>query len=148
MIGNGVGIAPMRAVCQEAVHFKTNLDEKKEASPYGDLHVFFGTRTVSDKLFDADFTLCEKLGVLKTYTTAYSRDSARPKQYVQEKLKQHKELIQELIKNPKARILVCGSTDLKKGVTKALEEIMTEIGQDQAVFQATKQGRILFECFG
>ena len=71
MIGNGVGIAPMRAFCQEAAHYVIN----GLPNPFGKIAVFFGTKTQGDRLFDAEFNTAKQLGVLNQYYISFSRET-------------------------------------------------------------------------
>lgn len=144
MVGNGVGIAPMRAFCQESGWNSIN----KLQNPFGHIAVFFGTRSSSDKLFDADFLTSKKLGILEDYHIAYSREEGTPKQYAQTIITEHKSLIIDLLKNKAGVVMVCGSTPLKKGIVQTLEKIFKEAGDEEYVQRMIKEGRLSFECFG
>lgn len=146
LIGNGVGIAPMRAFCQEAAHYVIN----KQPNPYGKIVVFFGTKTSNDKLFDADFQTAIKLGVLSEMHVSLSREPNVDKEYVQESMRRNAKTLQSLIENENALILCCGSTGLKKGVTDVLDKILEEggIGGKELSRKLLEEGRIMFECFG
>ena len=124
MIGNGVGIAPMRAFCQEATWNKIN----GEPNLYGELAVFFGTKTKDDKLFHSDFETSQKAGALQSYIIAFSRETEVPKVYAQDALVKNPEIIIDLIYKKKGLVYVCGSNPLRKGVIQALDTIFSEAG--------------------
>lgn len=145
MIGNGVGIAPMKAFCQEAGHHFLN---KSSVNNYGTLAVFFGTKTKDDKLFDSDFETSQRLGVLDSYIIAFSRETDIPKLYAQDVLLKNEELVTDLLLSKNGIVYVCGSNPLRKGITAALEKIFKAAGQDDALRKLVKDGRIMFECFG
>jgi len=144
MIGNGVGIAPMRAFCQESGFNILN----KQDNPYGNIALFFGTRSKLDKLFDSDFVTSQKVGALHHYHIGYSREEGMDKKYVQDILPDKKEVIVDLLKNKNGVVFVCGSLALKRGVTMALEKIFKEAGDEEYVQKMIKEGRVAFECFG
>lgn len=141
LIGNGVGIAPMRGICQEAGYYRVH----KQQSPLSNLVVLFGTKSKSDRLFDADFQTAYKLGVIQHYETCYSREEGVPKKYVQDALTEHRDMIKDLLSKPTTTMLVCGSAGLRKGVIKALEDIF---GEAKQVHDWVSGGKLLFECFG
>jgi len=141
LVGNGVGIAPMRGICQEAGHLRVN----KLPSPLSNVLVFFGTKTKNDRLFEADFQTAFKLGAIQHFETCYSREEGQPKKYVQEALAEHRDAVLALLSKPAGSMLVCGSSGLRKGVIKALEDAL---GDAKQVQDWVNSGKLLFECFG
>lgn len=144
MVGNGVGIAPMRAFCQESGYFALT----KQPNPFGQIAVFFGTKTKDDRLFLCDFETAQKLGALEHYLVAYSRERDIPKTYVQESIKDNSHIILDLLVKKPGVVFVCGSTPLRRGVTSALDKIFADCGLKDGVGKLIKEGRIMFECFG
>lgn len=144
MVGNGVGIAPMRAFCQESAF---NILTKKP-NPFGQIAVFFGTKTKDDRLFNSDFETSQKTGALDSYLIGYSRETEIPKTYAQEVMTKNSDIIVELLMKKKGVVFVCGSNPLRKGVISALELILMDAGYEDTVKKMITEGKIMFECFG
>jgi sulfite reductase alpha subunit-like flavoprotein len=144
MIGNGVGIAPMRAFCQE----RTFSIVKGLESPFGETMVLFGTRTKADKLFDWDFETAAKVGALENYHIAFSRETQRPKQYVQELIGENESLILDMLMRRNGVVYVCGSNPLRKGVIEALNSIFSKHSEPLFAQKLIQDSRLMFECFG
>lgn len=144
MIGNGVGIAPMRAFCQERAFHTV----KGAESPFGESMVLFGTRTIGDKLFDWDFLTASKVGALDHYHIAFSREQQQPKQYVQELLGENENIIVDMLMKRKGSVYVCGSNPLRKGVIESLNTIFSRNGDPQYTSKLLQENRLMFECFG
>lgn len=144
MIGNGVGIAPMRGFCQESAF---NI-VKKLPNPFGEIAVFFGTRTKNDRLLNSDFETAQKVGALDSYLIGYSRETELPKTYVQEVVAKNSEIIVDFLIKKKGIVYVCGSNSLRKGVISALDLIFIDAGLKNEVKKMIADSRIMFECFG
>lgn len=144
MVGNGVGIAPMRAFCQESAY---NILYKKP-NPFGQIAVFFGTKTKDDRLFNSDFETAQKVGALDSYLIGFSREPEIPKTYVQEVMSKNADIIIELLMKKNGIVYVCGSNSLRKGVISSLELILMDAGYKNVVKPMVNEGRIMFECFG
>jgi sulfite reductase alpha subunit-like flavoprotein len=110
--------------------------------------VLFGTRTKADKLFDWDFETAAKVGALENYQIAFSRETQRPKQYVQELLGENEGLIVDMLKKRNGVVYVCGSNPLRKGVIEALNTIFSRYGEPQYAQKLIQESRLMFECFG
>jgi benzoyl-CoA 2,3-dioxygenase component A len=113
MICTGTGSAPFRAF----------TERRRRAAPgaAGKLLLFFGARTPEElpyfgPLNKLPSTLIEKHLV-------YSRVPDRPKEYVQDRMKQESTIVSELLHQDTTHIYVCGLKDMETGVDDAMEEI-------------------------
>jgi sulfite reductase (NADPH) flavoprotein alpha-component len=117
LIANGTGIAPFLGMLQEV-------------KPNQKVHLFWGGRTKAS--FDLYQDLVQKAidsNQLSSLHLAYSREGEQ-KEYVQDLLPQHQELIANTFKND-GTIMICGSLVMEKGVKKILEKITFELGQSE-----------------
>ena len=144
MIGNGVGIAPMRAFCQESAWNIIN----NQPNYFGSIAVFFGTKTKDDRLFNSDFETSQRVGAVNSFIFAFSRETDMPKIYAQDALLKNPEIVIDLLLKKKGLVYVCGSTPLRKGIIQALDTLFSQSGHPNALAQMTKESRIMFECFG
>lgn len=93
MIGPGTGVAPFRGFLQE-----------RQGTKCGEMMLFHGCRTMDRFIYENDFkNFQEKL------LTEFHLALSSQKTYVQDKMEQKKEIIQQMIQNG-AFIYVCGST--------------------------------------
>ncbi len=112
MIANGTGIAPFLGMLQE------NTNNTKT-------HLFWGGRTQeSYQLYKPILDQHLKSGKLTNVHVAYSRENNQ-KQYVQDVLKEHINLIVNTLSN-RGTIMICGSLAMEKEVMHLLEQIAFE----------------------
>lgn len=112
MIANGTGIAPFLGMLQE------NTNNTKT-------HLFWGGRTQeSYQLYKPILDEHLKSGKLTNIHIACSRETNK-KQYVQDLLKKHINLIVNTLSN-KGTIMICGSLAMEKEVMYLLEQIALE----------------------
>jgi len=147
MVGAGAGVAPFRAFVQ---HLRS---PKVKETP--DTMLIFGCRNAeSDWIYKDELQQAVKLGgaagrmqvgarrPLCNYYTAFSRQAGQPKMYVQDCMRQNSEQIKEWWGRG-ARVYVCGSTGMARGVVAALMEIVDCTEKD-----LTTSKRLILEAWG
>ena len=121
MIGPGTGVAPFRAFVQERAH------QAAKGVPVGKTVLFFGCRhPEQDFLYKKEWeSYKEILGDRFELITAFSREGSK-KVYVQHRLKEHAELVNELL-DKKAYFYVCGdASHMAREVNNVLATIIAE----------------------
>lgn len=117
MISSGAGLAPFKAFLQEGNELiKTG---KHKIEEFGEWWCIFGCRSVKiDYIYQKalESSLISNGGCLKELKIAFSRDKEGKKVYVQDIIDQNSEKLWNLISNDNARIYVCGSVGMGKGV--------------------------------
>jgi NADPH-ferrihemoprotein reductase len=112
MIGNGVGIAPMRAMLQ-------HRDIEQEQRPVLN-YLFYGCRDQESILFQEELDQWQSKGLVEIHF-GFSRDLNYPNQYVQDIVAQYLQEIHDMvIKHPHARIYVCGKSEMARKVRQVL----------------------------
>ncbi len=121
LIGNGTGIAGLMSLLKQRKQLGFNAN-----------WLIFGERQESIDFFYREQLLTwQKEGFLTHLDTAFSRDQER-RVYVQDKLLQQRERVQNWILERNAVIYVCGSIDgMAGGVEQALIDILGETTLDQ-----------------
>ncbi|MBU3012932.1 PepSY domain-containing protein [Polaribacter vadi] len=108
LIANGTGIAPFLGMI-------TKKSKKK-------IHLFWGGRTKeSFKIYQKKIENAIENKNLTSFHSAFSQEQ-KEKNYVQDLLKNHSELIVRTLKNGD-KILICGSLAMQRGVISALNTI-------------------------
>ncbi|KAJ5488487.1 NADPH--cytochrome reductase [Penicillium diatomitis] len=121
MVGPGTGVAPFRGFIQE----RAALAAKGEK--VGTTVLFFGCRKRDeDFLYQDEFKAYqEQMGDSLKIITAFSREGSN-KVYVQHRLKEHAELVSDLLKQ-KANFYVCGdAANMAREVNIVLGHILAE----------------------
>lgn len=126
MIGPGTGIAPFRAFLQERLGVGSQLSKDGKGNNW----LFFGCRHESrDFLYADELSDYVRMGGLKLIT-AFSRDQADRKVYVQDRLTEHGREIWEEIDAGGAHVYVCGDAGkMAADVHSALLQIFQKNGQ-------------------
>lgn len=125
MIGPGTGIAPFRAFLQERI-----LDSQdRSAADLGANVLFFGCRhSDRDYLYREELEALVEKGHLSLFT-AFSRDQADRKVYVQHRLLEAGAFVWKLLEEQSAHLYICGDAQyMAPDVHKALLEIITTQG--------------------
>lgn len=120
MICTGTGSAPFRAFTMRR---QRTTPENKNS-----MVLFFGARSpeslpyfgplkkVPDDFLDKQF--------------AFSRIEGQPKQYVQDSLRDSKEIVAKMLEIPNTNIFICGLKAMEEGVEQAFEDIASGIGME------------------
>lgn len=113
LVGAGTGIGPF-------VGFIRQNETKRP------MHLYFGARRAGDSfLYDEELRRLVDTRRLTTLTTALS--SSVEKTYVQDRLLRDAVMLRELVTRG-ARIMVCGSRDMARGVAAVWERILADSG--------------------
>jgi len=121
MICTGTGSAPMRAMTER----RRRRMARKEG---GELMLFFGARSAAELPYFGPLT---KLPTeLIDVNFAFSRVPGRPKQYVQEKIRERGEDVMRLLSDDNCYIYICGLKGMEAGVEEALRDICRSHGED------------------
>lgn len=119
MIGPGTGVAPFRGFIQERAALAARGEK------VGPAVLFFGCRNRDeDFLYQDEWkTFQDQLGDNLKFITAFSRESSK-KVYVQHRLREHAELVSDLLKQ-KATFYVCGdAANMAREVNLVLGQII------------------------
>jgi len=146
MIGSGAGLAPYIGFMEQ------RSKQALESVDKGVNVLFFGeTYQKTNCLFCNQLEQWQKQGVLQTYY-AFSRDQTE-KFYVQDRIKQNKEMVWRLI-NEGAHLYICGSqTTMAESVKQTMLEIFAEFGDfdaetaDSYWQQLRKQKRLQMDVY-
>ncbi|KAF8654746.1 hypothetical protein AX16_003401 [Volvariella volvacea WC 439] len=144
-IGPGTGVAPMRSLIEERVHYDS-LDNT----------LYFGCRSADkDQHYGKEWTQLADKGQL-VYRTAFSRDGPEGvrRTYVQHLIEEDAERIWELVEEKKAYIYISGSSNkmpaaVKGAIAYAIEKYGKR-SQEEAkkyVERLVRDGRIIEECW-
>ncbi|KAH7729955.1 flavodoxin family protein [Aphelenchoides avenae] len=138
MIGPGTGVAPFRSMIADA-HSKP--EDRR-------MLLFFGCRySQKDYYFRDEWPSYANLELV----TAFSRDEAGKKVYVQDKIAEHAATVWRYLSDPKAKVLVAGSAnEMPKAVTEAIKQVAAANGVDDSerfFEQLELQGRLQFETW-
>ena len=109
-------------------------------------YLFYGTKTVDTLPFSQELENLSRFGHMK-YFLAFSQEPGKDKKYVQDLLKENKDLILPiLLSEDPCRIFVCGFPAMESAVRVALIVMMAE-GNDEykglGIFRATQRLAIL-----
>ncbi|KAI5284214.1 NADPH-cytochrome P450 reductase [Ascosphaera aggregata] len=123
MIGPGTGVAPFRGFVQERV------EQKKRGEEVGPMVLFFGCRKEEeDFLYKDEWEEYKRILGEDNFKliTAISRAGPR-KVYVQHRLRENAELVNELLQKKQAKFYVCGdASHMAREVGSTLVDIIAE----------------------
>jgi sulfite reductase (NADPH) flavoprotein alpha-component len=144
MIGPGTGVAPFRGF----------LQHRQAQGARGRNWLFFGARSFREEfLYQVEWIEALKKGVLHQFGLAISRDRSRPKQYVQDCVKEQGQTLFDWLEKG-AYVYVCGDAEHMAGdVDKALISVIANDGgrsleKAQAyIEQLRRDGRYLRDVY-
>ncbi len=170
MICTGTGSAPMRAMTEwrRRLRARAIAGPSQEGTPPsggsdprsggawghsanefegGKLMLFFGARTPAELPYFGPLNSLPKDFIDIEF--AFSRESGKPKRYVQDALRDRAADIAALIRDSKTFFYVCGLKSMEEGVVMALRDIVQGAGMDwEAVAtDLKKQGRLHLETY-
>lgn len=122
MIGPGTGVAPFRGFVQE------RAAQAKAGKTVGQTMLFYGCRRESeDFIYQKEWQeFSEALGPAFKMVTAFSRDGPE-KIYVQHRLREHAQQVNDLMQNHKAYFYVCGdAANMAREVNSTLVQIIAD----------------------
>jgi sulfite reductase (NADPH) flavoprotein alpha-component len=129
LVGAGTGVAPL-------VGF---IRKNRRRRP---MYLFFGARDQhSDYLYRNDLQAARTAGQVVSVSTAFSRTGGG---YVQEQLMREAELVRRLLEQG-ARVVVCGSLDMARGVRDAFDACLAPLGL--SVDDLKSKGRYLEDAY-
>lgn len=142
MICTGTGSAPMRAMTEWRRRLRAS--GKFEG---GKLMLFFGARTQAELPYFGPLQQLPKDFIDTEF--CYSRETGKPKRYVQDALRERAADLAALLKDPNACFYVCGLKAMEEGVVLALKDIATQAGLDWDTIgqQLKAQGRLHLETY-
>ncbi|MEY2735629.1 MAG: Benzoyl-CoA oxygenase component [Pseudomonadota bacterium] len=140
MICTGTGSAPMRAMTEWRRRLRAS--GKFEG---GKLMLFFGARTPAELPYFGPLNNLPKDFIDIEF--AFSRETGKPKRYVQDAMRDRAADIAALIKDANTCFYVCGLKSMEEGVVMALRDIVQGAGMDWEAVAADlkKQGRLHLE---
>ena len=129
LVGPGTGLAPMRAMIHERLMWAKQQEIRKPGSRLAGDVLIFGCRSeTADYYFHSEWDHLIKEEAL-TVLTAFSRDKDKPRQYVQDKIREAAERVVEILVKEGGKVYVCGSSgNMPKGVREALVDVLAEEG--------------------
>jgi benzoyl-CoA oxygenase/reductase BoxA protein len=139
MICTGTGSAPMRAM--------TERRRRLAHGEAGRLVLFFGARTPQELPYFGPLTSLPA-SFIQTQL-AFSRLENAPRRYVQDLMREHHDLVGELIGSPQLHVYVCGLKGMEDGVMQVLHEIAGNKGLSwEALWSRLKsEGRLHLETY-
>jgi benzoyl-CoA 2,3-epoxidase subunit A len=142
MICTGTGSAPMRAMTEWRRRLRAS--GKFEG---GKLMLFFGARTPAELPYFGPLNNLPKDFIDIEF--AFSRESGKPKRYVQDAMRDRAADIVSLLKDSNTFFYVCGLKSMEEGVVMALRDIAQAAGLDWETMGADlkKQGRLHLETY-
>ena len=142
MICTGTGSAPMRAMTEWRRRLRAS--GKFEG---GKLMLFFGARTPAELPYFGPLNKLPKDFIDIEF--AFSRETGKPKRYVQDAMRDRAADIAALLKDDNTCFYVCGLKSMEEGVVLALREIAQGAGMDWETVGAElkKQGRLHLETY-
>jgi sulfite reductase alpha subunit-like flavoprotein len=153
LICTGAGVAPVRAFWQERARrlHQQAIDNAESASggadkASSDFIVIYGCKRRDDGswLFRDEMEAMNQQKVITSLKVAFSRESATPRQYVQDILRDGADL-HNVIKNPATQVIICGRVSMAESVETALVDIL---GSKRLVAEMKKNNRLKVDVFG
>jgi len=142
MICTGTGSAPMRAMTEWRRRLRAS--GKFEG---GKLMLFFGARTPAELPYFGPLNKLPKDFIDVEF--AFSRETGKPKRYVQDAMRDRAADLVALLKDANTCFYVCGLKSMEEGVVMALRDIAQGAGMDWEAVAAElkKQGRLHLETY-
>uniref|UniRef100_A0A674CZC3 Nitric oxide synthase n=1 Tax=Salmo trutta TaxID=8032 RepID=A0A674CZC3_SALTR len=124
LVGAGSGIAPFRSFWQHRLHDMKHPGSLCACLP---MSLVFGCQSSeTDHLYKEETLEMRRRGVLKSVTSAYSRQPGHPKVYVQDVLRERMaEEVLNVLHQKEGHFYVCGGVNMAQGVTLAVQEILS-----------------------
>jgi benzoyl-CoA 2,3-dioxygenase component A len=143
MICTGTGSAPMRAMTER----RRRKWARGDTGAAGKLMLFFGARTPGELPYFGPLMKLPREFI--DIELAFSRDPARPKAYVQDRLRARAGDLGALLQDPDAFFYLCGHKKMEDGVGEAFAEICRAIGRDWRVLrdELLRAGRYHVETY-
>ncbi len=116
MICTGTGSAPMRAF--------TMRRQRTVGGKSGGMTMYFGARTPQSLPYFGPLSKVPQ--ELLMQNLVYSRDGE--KEYVQDRILQQREVVIDLLEDPKTHVYICGSRGMEEGLEAAFTEIVIDSG--------------------
>lgn len=140
MICTGTGAAPMRAMTER----RRRRIALKEG---GELALFFGARVPAELPYFGPLMKLPK-EFIDTHL-AFSRVPGKPKQYVQDLLRERGDQVARLLQDENCYVYLCGLKGMEAGVIEAFRDICRERGLDWARLQPAlvAQSRLHIETY-
>ena len=149
-IATGAGIAPFIGMIQEKEHQL----ETTGKSVFGNIDLFFGCRRKDeDYLYQQNIQKWTQQGIIRKVYEAYSREDNVKKTYVQDQVKENKELFKAYLLAGKGLIYICGNQPMSKSVIGIFEMVIKEsegCGDKEAGLkfdELVKNGRVCIEAW-
>jgi benzoyl-CoA 2,3-epoxidase subunit A len=142
MICTGTGSAPMRAMTE----WRRRLRASGKFDG-GKLMLFFGARTQAELPYFGPLQQLPKDFIDIEF--CYSRESGKPKRYVQDALRDRAADLAALLQDPNAYFYVCGLKAMEEGVVLALKDIAEKagLGWDTIGSALKTEGRLHLETY-
>ncbi len=142
MICTGTGSAPMRAMTEWRRRLRAS--GKFEG---GKLLLFFGARTKEELPYFGPLQSLPKDFIDINF--AFSRESGKPKRYVQDVMRERSADVAKLLADCETYFYVCGLKGMEEGVLLAMRDIATQAGIDWDTLGVTmkKEGRLHLETY-
>jgi benzoyl-CoA 2,3-epoxidase subunit A len=142
MICTGTGSAPMRAMTEWRRRLRAS--GKFEG---GKLMLFFGARTPAELPYFGPLNNLPKDFIDIEF--AFSRETGKPKRYVQDAMRDRAADIAALLQDPNTCFYVCGLKSMEEGVVLALRDVAQNAGLDWDSIGVTlkREGRLHLETY-
>lgn len=131
MICTGTGAAPMRAMTERR-------RRRMALGEGGEILLFFGARKQSELPYFGPLMRLPRS--LIDVELAFSREPEKPRQYVQDRMKQREEDIVRLLRDDEAFVYLCGHKRMEEGVLATFEQICKTRGLNWHLLFAAMRG--------
>jgi sulfite reductase alpha subunit-like flavoprotein len=109
MVGPGTGVVPFIGFMEDREVQKQNQPDIK----FSDAHLFFGCRrSTSDYIYREEIAKQLGSGIINQVHIAFSRDDPSNRIYVQDLMRQQKELIIRIVFEQRGYLYLCGNTKM------------------------------------
>lgn len=128
MIGPGTGLAPMRSMIWQRRQWAAQNSGEDDniitpRRPAGDILIFGCRNENGDYFFREEWEALQQEGL--RVLTAFSRDTDKPRQYVQDVIRTNASSLRSAIVEQTGNVYVCGSSgNMPKGVREALVDVL------------------------
>lgn len=139
MIATGTGIAPMRSFIQR--------QQRSATQRLHPMQLFYGGRTQAEMAYLEE--LAALPGTLLQSHVALSRSGDRPKQYVQDLLREKADTLAGFLNDENGHLFICGLVSMEQAVMDVLAKVAAEQGLDWNALhhQLLRQGRLQVEVY-
>ena len=88
-------------------------------------NLFYGCCSKTSFLYKQEIEYYKESVILHSISVAFSDEEGSPKQYVQDKVQEHSQVVYETLQNKNGVVMVCGRAVMMKAIHSLLPEMYT-----------------------